>query len=58
MVRDNYNNGWFAGYVETKNYVHFFATNVVPKDLFNHELFHIRRKDVTYDAQKEFSVLK
>jgi len=44
------NNGWFVGYLETKNKVYFFATNIQPKPSLNMDLFPEIRKIVTKQA--------
>ncbi len=49
-IRNGNNNGWFVGYVETKEKVFFFAANVEPQEAFNMELFPMIRKKIVFKA--------
>ncbi|MEW7280950.1 class D beta-lactamase [Aquimarina sp. 2201CG1-2-11] len=57
-IRNGNNNGWFVGYVETKNKTYFFASNVEPKEQFNMDMFPMIRKDVTIKALKQMNILQ
>ena len=57
-IRNGVNNGWFVGYVQTKNSLHFFATNVEPKEGFDMEMFPMIRKEITFKALKELKVIQ
>ncbi len=57
-IRNGNNNGWFVGYIESKNKVYFFATNVEPKEQFNMDMFPMIRKDVTFRAFKQMQLIK
>ncbi|MDN5212601.1 class D beta-lactamase [Fulvivirgaceae bacterium BMA12] len=57
-IRNGNNNGWFVGYVEKKQEVYFFATNVEPQEQFNMELFSMIRKEVTGKALKQIGIIK
>ncbi|MBL4669253.1 MAG: class D beta-lactamase [Flavobacteriales bacterium] len=49
-MRNGNDNGWFVGYIETKDKVYLFATNVEPKKDFDINTFAKVRKEVTYKA--------
>ncbi|WP_373497304.1 penicillin-binding transpeptidase domain-containing protein [Aquiflexum sp.] len=55
---DERNNGWFVGYIESEDKVHFFATNFEPKDNSNIEAFNAARKDLTYEGLRVLGILK
>ncbi|MEN8126007.1 MAG: class D beta-lactamase [Bacteroidota bacterium] len=57
-VNNGNDNGWFVGYIEAKNKVYYFATNVEPKMKFNMKLFPGVRKEVTYEALKQLGIIK
>ena len=57
-IRDGKNNGWFVGYLETKDKVFFFATNIEPKEGFNMDQFPRIRKRVSYQAFKQLGLIK
>lgn len=57
-IRHGNNNGWFVGYIQAKDKVYFFATNVEPKDGFDMALFPMIRKDVTDKAFEQIGILK
>ncbi len=50
-------NGWFVGYIETKEKVYFFATNIEPTEKFNLNRFPRIRKAVTYEALKQMNII-
>lgn len=54
---DDKNNGWFVGFVETKNKVYYFATNVEPNATFDMALFPKIRKEVTDQALQEMNII-
>lgn len=56
-ISNNINNGWFVGYLETREDIFFFAANVEPKKSFDRDRFIALRKDVVYDAFKQLSIL-
>ncbi len=47
---DGIDNGWFVGYVEAKNNIYFFATNIEPRLDFEMKKFSSTRKEVTISA--------
>ena len=49
---DHYN-GWFVGFLESKNNTHFFATNIEPKEGKGSYGFNNIRKDITLAALEE-----
>jgi len=55
-IRNGINNGWFVGYIETRNKTYFFATNLEPKEKFDMELFPAVRKEVTNRAFKQLKI--
>lgn len=55
-IRNGNNNGWFVGYIETKNKTYFFATNVEPKEKFDMKMFPMIRKNVTFKALKHIGL--
>lgn len=57
-IKNEINNGWFIGYIQYKNKSYFFATNVVPKEQFDMNMFPMIRKDVTYEAFEQMKTLK
>lgn len=57
-ITENINNGWFVGYIEAKNQVFYFATNIEPKDDFDMQQFSKVRKTVTYRAFEEMEIMK
>lgn len=57
-IRNGNNNGWFVGYIELKNRMYFFATNIRPKEQFDMSMFPMIRKDITYKALKEMDVIE
>ncbi|AFC23098.1 class D beta-lactamase [Saprospira grandis] len=48
--RDGDHNGWFVGYLESKDKTYFFATNIVPKEGLELDKFTAARKEVTLKA--------
>ena len=57
-IRNGNNNGWFVGYVESRNKVYFFATNIEPKEQFNMNMFSMIRKSITYKALEELKIIE
>lgn len=57
-MRNGNNSGWFVGYVEVKDNIYFFATNVEPKEDFDMTKFPMIRKDITYKALKAMRIIK
>ncbi len=53
----NHNNGWFVGFIETKNKIFYFATNIEPNSSFDMTLFSKIRKEVTYQALMEMNII-
>ncbi len=53
----NGNNGWFVGYVETKNGIYFYAANIEPTENFDMDLFSGIRKEITIKALKQIHIL-
>ncbi len=53
----NGNNGWFVGYVETKNGIYFYAANIEPTENFDMDLFSGIRKEITIKALKQMHIL-
>ncbi len=51
-IQEETNNGWFVGYLEKKEKVYFFATNVEPDEGFDMKKFPGIRKEVTMEALK------
>lgn len=49
-VRNGNYNGWFVGYIESKESNYFFATNIEPKDQLNDNSFTQKRKKITIEA--------
>ncbi len=50
-------NGWFVGYVETKEGVYFFATNVEPDETLAIDKFLGLRAGITMQALKELKII-
>lgn len=57
-INNGENNGWFVGYIQTKNNVYFFATNVEPLAEFNMAMFPMIREDVTLIALKQIRLIE
>lgn len=57
-IRNGNNNGWFVGYIETRNKIYFFASNVEPKDQFDMDMFSMIRKDVTFKAFEQMRIIE
>lgn len=49
-IRNEKNNGWFVGYLETALKIYFFATNIEPKKDLDMDKFLLARKEVTLKA--------
>jgi beta-lactamase class D len=56
-IRNGNNNGWFVGYIQTSNNVHFFATNINPNKEFNMDLFPSIRKSITFQALRQMQII-
>lgn len=57
-ISNGSNNGWFVGYIESRNKTYFFATNVEPKEQFDMDKFPMIRKNVTYKAFEQMDIKK
>ncbi len=51
-MKEDYNNGWFVGRVQTKNDVYYFASNIEPLAEFDMQNFVPIRKEITMQAFK------
>lgn len=56
-LRNGKNNGWFVGYLETKDNVYFFATNISPIDQFDYKIFANNRKAITMESFKILGII-
>jgi beta-lactamase class D len=56
-MRNEINNGWLVGYLETNNSVYFFATNVEKQET-NMEEFPIIRLNSTKEAFRKLKIIK
>lgn len=56
-IQNNHNNGWFVGYLERKDEVYFFATNIDPKENLDMGLFAAIRKEITMQAFKKLEII-
>jgi beta-lactamase class D len=56
-IRNGNNNGWFAGYLETKNSVYFIVTNIEPREAFNMDLFPKIRTQISLEAFKRLKII-
>ncbi len=50
-------NGWFVGFIESKEKFYFFATNIEPTEQLDINSFAKTRIDVTYQALKELKII-
>ncbi len=57
-IRDGNNNGWFVGYVENSSGTYFVATNVVPSQAFDMDLFAVIRRDITEAALRQLHIIE
>lgn len=57
-TQNEIDNGWFVGYIETRDKTYFFTTNVEPKPQFNMDLFPMIRKDVTFKALEQLKIIE
>ncbi len=56
-TQNNNYNGWYVGYLEIKDNVYFFATNINPKE--NHDKsFNNKRKTFTIKALKQLGIMQ
>lgn len=53
-----HDNGWFVGYLESKDNIYYFATNVEPQEQFDMNLFPMIRKAVTFQALREMGLME
>jgi beta-lactamase class D len=56
-VRNGNNNGWFVGYLETKNKVYFIVTNIEPEEEFNMDLFPKIRAQISLEAFRKLKII-
>lgn len=49
-IKEDVNNGWFVGYLELKDHVYIFATNIEPSEKFNMDDFPAIRRRITMEA--------
>lgn len=56
-IRNGNNNGWFVGYIKSRNKMYFFATNVEPKEQFDMDMFPLIRREVTYKAFQQMGII-
>jgi beta-lactamase class D len=56
-MRNEINNGWLVGYLETNNYVYFFATNVEKQET-NMDEFPVIRMNITKEAFRNLELIK
>jgi len=57
-IRNGNNNGWFVGFVETKENTYFFGTNIEPNQKFNMDMFPMIRKELIFKALKQMEIMK
>jgi beta-lactamase class D len=57
-IRNGNNNGWFVGYLEKGEDVYFFATNLIPNEAFNMDMFPRIRSAVTMEALRSLGVIE
>lgn len=57
-IRNENNNGWFVGYIESKYNLYFFATNVEPQDQFNIDMFPMIRKEISYKVFRQLEIIE
>ena len=55
--QDHYN-GWFVGSIELDTNRYLFATNLEPKEGFDQDTFIRQRRDLTFEALKQMSIMK
>jgi beta-lactamase class D len=56
-IRNGNNNGWFVGYIKSRNKTYFFATNVEPKEQFDMDMFPMIRREVIYKAFEQMGII-
>lgn len=56
-IRNGNNNGWFVGYIESRNKTYFFATNVEPKASFDMDMFSVIRSDISKKAFRHMGII-
>lgn len=57
-IRNGNNNGWFVGYLETKNSAYFIVTNIEPREAFNMDLFPKIRTQISLEALKKLKIIE
>ena len=57
LIDDDFNLGWFVGFVEKGENIYFVATNVDPKNDFDMDNFLKIRLKVSLDAMKELKII-
>lgn len=57
LMEDDYNLGWFVGFIEKGKNVYFVATNVEPLESFNMKNFPNIRMKISLDALKHLKIL-
>lgn len=55
-ITNEMDNGWFVGYIETKNNTYFFATNISPKQTGHMKNFGSHRKEITFKALAKLGI--
>lgn len=56
-IRNGNNIGWFVGYLEVNKKVWFIATNIVPKEKFNMDMFARIRQEISLGAFKALNII-
>ena len=57
-VTNGQDNGWYVGYLEVKNNVYFFATNLEPEKGTTRDQFIPARLNATKEAFQNLKILK
>ncbi len=57
-IREGQNNGWFVGYLEKEKDLHYFATNIIPNEAFNMDMFPVIRQQITMKALKKMGIIE
>lgn len=55
--QNNINTGWWVGYIEIKNNIHFFATRILQDRKVNSSNFGMCRKEITYSIIKDLKII-
>ena len=56
-IRNGNNNGWFVGSLETGGKIFYVATNIIPREDFNMQLFAKIRTQISFEAFKNLNLL-